>query len=192
MTRRSLLTSLRMLMVLTILTGGIYPALITLIAQTSFPARASGSLLMDDSGMVVGSSLLGQDFGHDPRYFWSRPSATGYDTQPSGGSNLGLTSAVLQAAVTERTSSFREGNHLTESVSIPSEMVFASGSGLDPHISPGAARLQTDRVAAARGLPRDTVAALVEAYVEPPQMMFLGQHRVNVLQLNLALDDLQS
>ena len=178
-----------MLLALTFITGVLYPLLVTLAAQTFFPAQANGSLVTVD-GVVVGSSLIGQ-MNNDPRYFWPRPSATGYDPLPSGGSNLGPTSATLQELVTQRAVEFRAANGLAENIVVPADMVFASGSGLDPHISPAAARLQINRVAAARGITREQVAALVEQYVESPQFGFLGQPRVNVLLLNLALDRLQ-
>lgn len=149
-----------------------------------------GSLIEVD-GTVIGSSLIGQNMNNDPRYFWSRPSAVGYNPLPSGGSNLSSTSAILKEAVGQRITDFLAANQLDKSTDVPAEIVFASGSGLDPHISPEAARLQIDRVAEARSLPREKVADLVEDFVESPQLGFLGQPRVNVLLLNLALDELQ-
>jgi K+-transporting ATPase ATPase C chain len=186
----------RMLLILTILTGVLYPLATTLLAQVLFPAQANGSLITVDN-QVVGSSLIGQSTT-DPRYFWSRPSAVNYmlGSAPdspglSGASNYGGTSASLAAAVTERETAFRAAHNLPADVIVPAEMVFASGSGLDPHISPEAARLQVERVATARGLDQAVVAALVEQAVEAPQLGFLGQPRVNVLLLNLALDALE-
>jgi K+-transporting ATPase ATPase C chain len=178
-----------MLALLTLITGIIYPLVVTGIAQLVFPAQTHGSLLMDGE-QVVGSALLGQA-NADPRYFWPRPSATDYSTLPSGGSNLAPTSADLAASVARRAADFRAAHGLTAGDPAPVEMLFASGSGLDPHISPDAARLQIGRVAAARGLDESQVAALVEANVEGPQLGFLGQPRVNVLLLNLALDGLE-
>ncbi|HEX2618664.1 MAG TPA: potassium-transporting ATPase subunit KdpC [Phototrophicaceae bacterium] len=183
-------TSLLILLILTIVTGVIYPLVVTAAAQVIFPAQANGSLI-SLNGTVVGSSLIGQANG-DSRYFWSRPSTIGYNPLPSSGSNQGPTSAALQAEVKQRAADFRAANNLPTEVEIPTEMLFASGSGLDPHISPEAAKLQIDRVATARGLERDQVAALVEQYTEPPQLLPLGQPRVNVLLLNIALDALSS
>jgi K+-transporting ATPase ATPase C chain len=186
----------RMLLVLTILTGVIYPLAITLAAQVLFPVNANGSLVMVD-GEVVGSELIGQ-MTDDPRYFWSRPSAVNYmqNSSPealgsSGATNLGSTNAALMEQVEEREAAFREVNDIPEDMAVPVEMVYASGSGLDPHISPEAARMQIGRVAEARGLSRETIAQLVEQFVEPPQLGFLGQPRVNVLRLNLALEGLE-
>jgi K+-transporting ATPase ATPase C chain len=181
--------TLVMLAILTLITGIIYPLVVTGIAQLVFPAQAHGSLLMDGK-QVIGSALLGQA-NSDPRYFWPRPSATDYGTLPSGGSNLAPTSAELAAAVVQRAADFRAAHNLPADAAVPVEMLFASGSGLDPHISPDAARLQAGRVAAARGLEESQVAALVEANVKGPQLGFLGQPRVNVLLLNLALDELE-
>lgn len=177
------------LALLILITGVIYPFAVTGIAQVLFPAQAGGSLL-GEPHQPFGSALLGQS-NNDPRYFWPRPSATEYTTLPSGGSNLAATSAALAEAVAQRSADFRAAHGLAISDPVPVEMLFASGSGLDPHISPTAARLQTGRVAAARGLDENRVAALVEEYVEGPQLGFLGQPRVNVLLLNLALDELE-
>jgi K+-transporting ATPase ATPase C chain len=174
---------------MTVITGVIYPLVMTVAAQVIFPAQANGSLVtVNDT--LVGSSLVGQ-MNNDPRYFWPRPSAISYNPLPSSGSNLGPASTTLQEMVTQREADFRTANHLADDVVLPPEMVFASASGLDPHISPEAARLQIERVAEARGLAAENVAALVEQYVEQPQLGILGQPRVNVLLLNLALDRLQ-
>ena len=186
---KQLRPALFMLAILTLLTGVIYPLLVTGIAQLALPRQANGSLvLVGDT--VVGSALLGQA-NDDPRYFWPRPSATDYGTLPSGGSNLAPTSVALAAAVRQRTTDFRAANSLAADAAVPTEMLFASGSGLDPHISPDAARLQVGRVAAARGLNQAQLLALVEAHVERPQLGLLGQPRVNVLLLNRALDEIQ-
>jgi K+-transporting ATPase ATPase C chain len=178
-----------MLVMLTLITSVLYPLAITLAAQFMFPAQANGSLVTVD-GTVVGSELIGQA-NDAPRYFWSRPSAVSYNPLPSGGSNLSRTDHRLVEAVAQREADFRAANNLLDDVAIPPEMLYASGSGLDPHISPEAARLQINRVAESRNLPRETISELVDQYVEPPQLGFLGQPRVNVLRLNLALDRLQ-
>jgi potassium-transporting ATPase KdpC subunit len=187
---------LRMLVVMTILTGVIYPLVVTGVAQVVFPYQANGSLLTRDD-IVVGSELIGQQTD-DPRYFWWRPSAVNsmQGTTPeqlgsSGATNAGWTSAALADAVAERSAAFRSENLLNDDTEIPSDIVFTSGSGLDPHISPEAAYLQVERVAAERGLDTQAVTELVDAYVESPQLGFLGEPRVNVLLLNLALDELQ-
>lgn len=177
------------LLLMTVITGVFYPLAVTVLAQVVFPAQANGSLIMAN-GAVVGSSLIGQA-NDDPRYFWPRPSATGYNPLPSSGSNLGPTSAALLNLVSHREADFTAANSLAADAIVPPDMVFASGSGLDPHISPEAARLQIDRVADTRGIDRQAVAELVEDYVEQPQFGFLGQPRVNTLMLNLALDQLQ-
>ena len=133
---------------------------------------------------------MAQQFTGD-KYFWPRPSAGSYATVPSGASNLGPTSAALQSNVVNNLQAFRTGNKLAANAPVPADMVFTSASGLDPHISPEAARLQIARVAAARTADVARVTALVESFVEPPQWGFLGQARVNVLKLNLALDDMK-
>ena len=181
--------SLRLTLVFTVLTGLLYPLAVTGVAQLAFRDKANGSLIGRD-GKIIGSELLAQPFT-DARYFWPRPSACGYATAPSGASNLGPTSAALQSNVTANAKSFRMAHHLADAAPVPSDMVFTSGSGLDPHISPEAARLQISRVAVARGIQADAVQALVEKYVEPPQLGFLGEPRVNVLLVNLALDQHQ-
>ncbi len=171
------------LVVMIALTGFAYPLAVTGIAQAVFPAQANGSLIVLD-GRVVGSALVAQGFGRD-RYFWPRPSAAGangYDAASSGGSNLGPTSAALIAAVAERVTA------LDSDERVPVDLVTTSGSGLDPHISPEAASFQVERVAAARNLPPEAVAALVATHTEGPTFGLLGAPRVNVLRLNLALD----
>jgi K+-transporting ATPase ATPase C chain len=163
------------------------------VAQVLFPAQANGSLV-EKGGKIVGSALLAQQFT-GTNYFWPRPSACGYGTGPSGlaassGSNLGPTSGALQTNVQNNVTAFLTGNNLPTNTPVPADMVYASGSGLDPHISPEAAQLQIKRVAASRGLNEDKVTALVAEFTEQPQWGFLGQARVNVLRLNLALDKL--
>jgi potassium-transporting ATPase KdpC subunit len=180
--------SILLTIVFTVLTGILYPLVITGIAQIAFRDQANGSLIVRD-GKVVGSELLAQQFTGD-KYFWPRPSAGGYATVPSGASNLGPTSQALQSNVTANAAAFRTGNKMAADAPVPADMVFTSASGLDPHISPEAARLQIARVAAARGIGADQVKALVEKFVESPQWGIFGEERVNVLRLNLALDDL--
>jgi K+-transporting ATPase ATPase C chain len=185
-----LIQSILLTIVFTVLTGVIYPLVVTGIAQVAFHDQANGSLLVRD-GAVVGSELLAQQFTGD-KYFWPRPSAGGYATVPSGASNLGPTSQALQSNVTANAVAFRTGNKLAVDAPVPADMVFTSASGLDPHISPEAARLQVVRVAAARGASVDQVKTLVEKFVEPPQWGIFGEARVNVLRLNLALDELDA
>lgn len=186
---KQLKTSVVMLVIFTVITGILYPLAVTLASQAVFPVQANGSLVTVD-GTVVGSSLIGQS-NTDSRYFWSRPSAISYNPLPSSGSNLGPTSQTLADTVAQRAADFRAGNNLADNATVPSDMLFASGSGLDPHISPAAARLQVERVAEVRGLEAGKVAELVEQYIESPQFEVLGEARVNVLMLNLALDKLQ-
>lgn len=175
---------------LSALTGLAYPLLVTGVAQLVFPEQANGSLIRRD-GRVIGSALIGQAFA-DPRHFWSRPSATGpapYNAANSGGSNLGPSNPALHEAVTQRIAALRAadpGNTLP----VPADLVTASASGLDPHISRAAADYQAARVARARGLPEARVRELIEAHSEGAWLGFLGEPRVDVLALNLAIDDL--
>jgi K+-transporting ATPase ATPase C chain len=188
---KHILQSLRAFVVFTLLVGVIYPLVITAIAQVAFHNKANGSLITRDGG-VVGSALLAQRTV-DPRYFWPRPSAgddrTNYATIASAASNKGPTSSNLVAAAQGRAADFRSAHHLAADAALPGDMVFASGSGLDPHISPEAANSQVARVAAARGLNTERLDALVQKFTEPPTLGFMGQARVNVLLLNLALDE---
>lgn len=188
---RKMLTAILMLAVLTVVTGMAYPLAVTGLAWALFPYQAAGSLLCRD-GQVVGSALIGQGFA-DAGYFHGRPSAAGqrgYDASSSAGSNLGPTNKELVAAVQRRLTYVRAENGLPPDAPVPSDMVMASGSGLDPHISPAAAYLQVPRVARARDLPEETVRALVSRMVEGRQFDILGEPRVNVLKLNLELDKL--
>jgi K+-transporting ATPase ATPase C chain len=176
-----------------LITGILYPLVITVIAQLAFHDKADGSLVTRD-GKLIGSALLAQQFTGS-NYFWPRPSACSYGTGPTGitassGSNLGPTSGQLQTNVMNNAAAFISGNNLPTNTAVPADMLFASASGLDPHISPESARLQIARVASVRGLNEDKVKELVEQFVEPPQLGFLGEPRVNVLLLNVALDQL--
>jgi len=173
---------------LTVVTGVVYPAVVTLIGQLAFPSEVHGSVLEHD-GKAVGSRLLGQPFS-SPQYFWSRPSATApqpYNGAASSGSNLGPTNPALKAAVAARIAALRAADP-GNAGPVPVDLVTASASGLDPHISVAAAQFQVDRVARARNLAPAAVAALVREYTEPPTLGVLGDPRVNVLDLNLALD----
>lgn len=174
----------------TVVAGVAYPLFITLIAQLAFHDQANGSLVERD-GQLVGSVFLGQQFQGD-KYFWSRPSAgtPAYGTSPSGASNLGPTSAALQTNVLANATALRTAHHLAADAPVPADLVFTSGSGVDPDISPEAARFQIARVAAARGMSVDRVTALVDQYIEPSQWGFIGEPRVKVLLLNLSLDKL--
>ncbi len=183
-----ILQSIRQTILWTIVTGGLYPLFITAIAQLAFHNQANGSLL-EQNGKTVGSALIAQPFT-GTNYFWPRPSAAGYATVPSGASNLGPTSGQLKTNVMNYAVAFRAGNNLPVDAPVPADMVFTSGSGVDPDISPEAAQLQIARVAAARGLSLDKVKALVKQFTEPPQWGFLGEPRVNVLELNLVLEKL--
>jgi K+-transporting ATPase ATPase C chain len=181
-----------MLVVFTVLTGAIYPAAVTGLAQLLAPGRANGSLILSQDGKPVGSALIGQPFS-DPKYFWGRPSATApypYNAGASSGSNQGPTNPALADAVKARLQSLREADP-GNAAPIPVDLVTASGSGLDPHISPAAAEYQVSRVAKARNLDPNQVRDQVLAHTEPRQWGFLGEPRVNVLSLNRALDALR-
>lgn len=175
--------SIRALLVLTLITGVAYPLLVTGIARVAFKDRANGSLILRD-GKVIGSRLIGQPFS-DPKYFWTRPSATSpmpYNGTSSSGSNQGPTNPALKEAVESRI------KDLGGRTPVPADLVTASGSGLDPHISPAAAEYQVARISKARGIQEDRLRELVQKYTEGRQLGVLGEPRVNVLELNLALD----
>ncbi len=176
-----------MFIALTLICGGIYPAVVTGIALTAFPGQANGSFITDKTGQTFGSSLIGQPFS-DPKYFWPRPSATsefGQNPAASSGSNAGPTNPAYLQTVAERVKALRDTG-ITGS--IPADLVQASASGLDPHISPAAASVQIPRVAKARGMTEEAVAEQAAAHTENRQFGFLGEPRLNVLLLNLALD----
>ena len=188
---KTLLISLKIFLFFTILTGIVYPLFITGIAQLILPAKANGSLIVKDN-KIIGSELIGQPFD-SLIYFSSRPSAISYNPLPSGGSNYGLTNSKLKIQVEIRKKQFIEFNQLDSLTVIPSEMLFASASGLDPHISPQAALLQVERVAKARNFSSDQKRKLMQEIrdlTETPQFSFLGEKRINVLALNLEADKL--
>jgi K+-transporting ATPase ATPase C chain len=182
--------ALSLFIALTIVTGLLYPALVTVLGQTLFSAQAHGSLIVD-KGQVRGSALIGQPFSA-PKYFWSRPSATSpmpYNAASSSGSNLSTTNPAQMDAVKDRIAALRAADP-GNTAPIPVDLVTASASGLDPEISVAAALFQAQRVATVRKLPLASVTALIEAHSSQPWLGFLGEPRVNVLTLNLALDRL--
>ncbi len=188
---KTLVISLKIFLFLTILTGIIYPLIVTGIAQLVFPSKANGSLIVRDN-IIIGSKLIGQKFD-STIYFSSRPSAISYNPLPSGGSNYGLTNIKLKNQVYQNRKQFIEFNHLDSSYQVPSEMLFASASGIDPHISPVAAFLQADRIADARNFNSGQRKKLMECIIkntENPQFSFLGEKRINVLVLNLEIDQI--
>lgn len=181
--------ALTLVIAMTLLTGIAYPLAINSISQTVMPAQANGSMIERD-GTIVGSALIGQTFTSD-RYFWPRPSATGpepYNAAASSGSNLGTTSVKLKDRVAADIARLAEAGLIAP---VPADAVTTSGSGLDPHVSPAFARAQVARVAHARGLEPVAVASLVEQQIEKPALGIVGEARINVLELNLALDALK-
>lgn len=180
--------ALVLFLLLTALTGILYPLTVTAAAQALFPAQANGSFITAN-GRTLGSELIGQPFD-DPRYFWSRPSAAGYNAAASSGSNLGTNNPALVEAVQARIATLQAADP-SNTAPIPVDLVTASASGLDPHISVEAALYQVSRVARVRGLDEAAIRALVEQHTERRQFFILGEPRVNVLMLNLALDGLQ-
>lgn len=178
---KMLMIAIRMFVAMTLLTGILYPLFITAIAKGILPTQAIGQLV-EVKGKKVGSLLISQKFSSD-RYFWPRPSAVDFNPLPSGGSNLGWTSVALKKAVEERRAALKNA---------PNELLFASGSGLDPHISVDTAYYQMERIAKARGIARAIVKKLIQQKIEGRQWGFLGPRYVNVLMLNLALDEMEN
>jgi|WetSurMetagenome_2_1015567.scaffolds.fasta_scaffold281856_2 potassium-transporting ATPase KdpC subunit len=188
---RIITIALRLFIIMTLATGVVYPLLITAIGQLAMPARASGSIV-SIAGRTIGSQLIGQKF-EEAKYFWPRPSAVDYNPLPSGGSNLSWTSSELRQQVTKRREMLINSTAPSGDSIVPIDLLFSSGSGLDPHISPEAARFQISRILPARGLDaghRNELIALVDSHTEPRDLGFLGEPRVDVLMLNLALDSL--
>jgi len=186
---KDLKTALLLLIVFTAICGGIYPGVVTVISQAVFPWQADGSFIRDKTGRVVGSALIGQPFS-SPEYFWPRPSATAdFACNPAAscGSNAGPTNPAYLATVAGRVKALREAG---VTGIIPADLVQASASGIDPHITPQAAQVQIPRIAKARGTSEQELAGLVALHTEDRQLGFLGEPRVNVLALNLALDKL--
>lgn len=189
---RQIVSSVAMLAVLTIVTGFVYPLAMTGLAQAMFPDQANGSVIVQN-GVTVGSKLIGQNFTN-PAYFHGRPSAAGkdgYDAASSSGSNLGPTNQKLMDTVADNVKKVREENDLPADAAVPSDLVLASGSGLDPHISPAAAYAQIERIAKERSVAVSDVRQLVDRQVDGRQWGIFGEPRVNVLELNLALDALK-
>lgn len=181
--------ALKFLLIMTLLTGLIYPLLMTGVAQVIYHTKSNGSLILKN-GKVIGSDLIGQKFDSSV-YFWSRPSVIGYNPIPSGASNYGPTSDTLKKLAELRRESFAKMNSITDLSSIPKEMIFASASGLDPHISPEAALMQVDRISEARHFSvhqKKKLFEIIRRMTESPQFFCLGQKRVNVLMLNMKLD----
>lgn len=174
---KTLFPTFRVFTALTLITGVAYPLLVTGIAKLALAREANGSLIVNDRGQCIGSELLAQEF-KSPRYFWPRPSAGNFATVPSGASNLGPTSTALKQAISARAEALRQAHGVPANASVPEDMIQASGSGLDPHISKEAAHFQVNRVSTARGIDRASVSALI------------GDGPINVLNLNLALDRL--
>ncbi len=180
-----------LLLLFTVLTGVVYPALVTGIAQLVFSEQANGSLLKDAKGQLIGSELLGQSFT-SPAYFWGRPSATSpnaYNAASSTGSNLGPTNPALMDVIKDRIQALKNADP-TNNALVPVDLVTASGSGLDPHITVAAANYQLKRVAAHRHLKEKQLSVLIKTHAEDRQWFIFGEPRVNVLKLNVALDDL--
>lgn len=188
----NLWNSLRMFLWLTFITGIAYPLIVTGIAHLTMGQKAEGGFV-SSKDKIVGAELIAQKFESN-KYFWARPSAVDYNPLPSGGSNLGPTSAALKKAVEERQDVIAKAHDLKDKIQIPSELLFASGSGLDPHISPEAAQFQIDRIIKARGWEqnqaREEISKLIVQNTEGAMFEFLEQPRINVLKLNLALDEL--
>jgi len=186
---KTIITAAKFMLVMMLITGLGYPLLISVVAKILFSDKAAGSLILRN-GVVIGSELIGQNFTR-PQYFWPRPSAIDYNPLPSGGSNLGPTSAALRDSIAKRQARL-EAIHGRDK-EIPNDLLLSSASGLDPHISPGAARYQVDRIIKARNLDqtaKNSLYNLIDQNTEYPTLGLLGDPRVNVLKLNLALDSL--
>ncbi len=191
--KTSILPALRMLFVMTVFTGIIYPVAMTLLSLAVFPYQAKGSMI-EKNGAIIGSELIGQRFISD-KYFHPRPSAIDYNPAPSCGTNWGPTDKRMQDSAKARSAQFKLQNNLSAAIIVPKDMLFASASGVDPHISPEAAQLQIERIAKARSFNPAQLSSLkkmVEDFTQCPQLQSFGDPRVNVLKLNLALDELQS
>jgi potassium-transporting ATPase KdpC subunit len=187
--RKQIFISLKFLAIMTVITGIIYPVFLTGIAQVVFPEKSNGSLITKN-GVIIGSGQIGQKFD-SVAYFWSRPSAVDYNPIPSAGSNFGPTSTKLANQVQERKSKFIANNEVKDTTLVPLEMIFASGSGLDPHISPEAAIMQVERIARVRNFnsaQKQKVHNLIDQYAEKRQFGILGEEKINVLKLNMGLD----
>ena len=183
--------AIRLFIVLTIVTGILYPLVVTGIAQTAFKSQANGSLI-SKNGKVVGSKLIGQQF-EDPKYLWGRPSATSpvpYNAAASGGSNLGPTNPDLIKGIQDRVKALKDADSSNINP-VPTELVTSSGSGLDPHISVTSAEYQVSRIAKARGIQAEKIKALIESQTQKRTLGLLGEPTVNVLEFNLALDDMK-
>ncbi len=192
MIKNAILKSLMLLIVLSVFTGLLYPLTITGIAQLIFPHQANGSLIYKD-GQVIGSSLIGQQFS-DPKYFHGRPSSageTGYDATSSSASNLGPTNKLLIEKVKKLAQQVRKENGLKSNTAVPSDLITSSASGLDPDISIDAALIQIPRIAKARNISEEKLKNLVNEHIAGRQLGILGEPRVNVLELNIALDNLK-
>ena len=185
---KTLRTCLLVFAVTVILTGLIYPAFITIIAQTAFRDKAQGSIVKNE-GRVVGSYLIAQKFDKD-KYFWPRPSAVGYNPMPSGGSNLSATSKAFHDIIKERKKTLLASDRSKKEAQIPSDLLYASGSGLDPHISPASVLFQSDRVAKARHIEKKNLVDLINQATDKRDFLAFGEPRVNVLKLNMFLDSM--
>jgi K+-transporting ATPase ATPase C chain len=183
--------AIMMVVLVTLLTGLAYPLAVTGIAQVVFPGASDGNLMTDANGNLIGSSIIGQNFT-DPKYFWPRPSTAGdgYDAANSGGSNLGPTSEKLRELAQQRAAALRQASGLPADAEVPAELVTASASGLDPNISPDGARFQAPRVAKARGMSEAAMFQLIDDHTDGRTLGFMGEPKVNVLELNMALDAL--
>ncbi len=189
---KTFIVSIKLFLFFTVLTGIIYPLLVTGVAQVVFPSKAKGSLIIKDN-TIIGSELIGQQFD-SIIYFSSRPSAISYHPLPSGGSNYGLSNAKLKESVFQRKQEFISFNDMDSTAVIPAEMLFASASGLDPHFSKQAALLQVNRIVKARNFnasQKQKLLLLIKQLTEAPQFLVLGDERINVLLLNLELDKIK-